>query len=190
MGWTSIIGKVPRYSKAFCIPVVFCCIADVTVFLAESTAHKPFHNPVLTKLSHESRVFVTVLSHFLSVLPVVVRILPDDDVEVDDEPLVLPLVAEVVVAVPDDVVEPVVEVLLVLVVVVLVVEEVVPVFDVDDGVQEVVVLGELTMLLSCCQKPDPNEDIQPESARPESSGRTILISGRFARLATISSICL
>ncbi len=159
--------------------------------MAESTAHKPFHNPVLTKLSHESRVFVTVLNHFLSVLPVEVRILPEDHVEVD-EPLVLlvlPPVAEVVVAVPDDVVEPLVEILLVPVVVVPVVEELVPVLDVVDDVQEVVELGELTMLLSCCQKPDQNDEIHPESARPESSGRTILISGRFERLATISSIC-
>lgn len=126
-------------------------------------------------------------------LPVEVRILPVDHVEVDDEPLVLlvlPLVVEVVVAVPDDVVEPLVEVLLVPVVVVPVVEEVAPVLDdVDDDVQEVVELGELTMLLSCCQKPDQNDEIHPESARPESSGRTIFISGRFARLATISSIC-
>ncbi len=163
------------------------------MFLAESTAHKPFHNQVLTKLSHESRVFVTVLNHFLSVLPVEVRILPEDHVEVDDEPLVLlvlPPVADVVVVVPDDVVEPLVEVLLVPVVVVPVVEELVPVLDVvDDDVQEVVELGELTMLLSCCQKPDQNDEIHPESARPESSGRTILISGRFERLATISSIC-
>lgn len=160
--------------------------------MAESTAHKPFHNPVLTKLSHESRVFVTVLNHFLRVLPVEVRIFPEDHVEVDDEPLVLlvlPPVAEVVVAVPDDVVEPLVEVLLVPVVVVPVVEELVPVLDVVDDVQEVVELGELTMLLSCCQKPDQNDEIHPESARPESSGRTILISGRFERLATISSIC-
>ena len=156
--------------------------------MTESTAHKPFHNPVLTKLSHESRVFVTVLSHFLRVLPVVVRMLPDD------EPLVLPLVAEVaevVVAVFDDVVGPVAEVPLAPVVVVLVlVEEVVPAFDVDVDPVEVVLFGELTMLLSCCQKPEPNDDIQPESARPESSGRTILISGKFERLATISSICL
>lgn len=160
--------------------------------MAESTAHKPFHNPVLTKLSHESRVFVTVLNHFLSVLPVEVRILPEDHVEVDDEPLELPPVAEVVVAVPDDVVVPlVVEVLLVPVVVVpAAVEEVAPVLDdVDDDVQEVVELGELTILLSCCQKPDQNDEIHPESARPESSGRTIFISGRLARLATISSIC-
>lgn len=156
--------------------------------MTESTAHKPFHNPVLTKLSHESRVFVTVLSHFLRVLPVVVRMLPDD------EPLVLPLVAEVaevVVAVFDDVVGPVAEVPLAPVVVVLVlVEEVVPAFDVDVDPVEIVLFGELTMLLSCCQKPEPNDDIQPESARPESSGRTILISGKFERLATISSICL
>lgn len=30
-----IIGRVPRYSKAFCIPAVFCCTnepADSTVF--------------------------------------------------------------------------------------------------------------------------------------------------------------
>lgn len=160
------------------------------MFLTESTAHKPFHNQVLTKLSHESRVFVTVLNHFLSVLPVEVRILPEDHVEVDDEPLVLPPVADVVVVVPDDVVEPLVEVLLVPVVVVPAVEEVAPVLDdVDDDAQEVVELGELTMLLSCCQKPDQNDEIHPESARPESSGRTIFISGRLERLATISSIC-
>lgn len=176
------------------MPVVFCCIADVTVFLAVSSGHKTFPTPVLTKLSHESRVLVTALNHFFIVLPVVVRTPPDDELDVLVPLLVavvlVPLVVEVVVPVLDDV-EPLVDVPLVLVVVVVLVlvEEVVPVFDVDVEPVEAVVPDELTILLSCCQKPDPNEDIQPESARPESSGRTILISGKFERLATISSIC-
>lgn len=135
-------------------------------------------------------VFVTVLNHFLRAFPVVVKILPDDeDVEVDDE-VVLAVVLLVAVVEPvdpavlDDVLAPDVGVLVVAVVLV-------GVAPVPEEVLFVVfILGALTILFNCCPKPDPNEDIQPGSAKPDSSGSTIFISGRFARLATISSICL
>lgn len=160
----------------------------MTVFLTESTAHKPFHNPVLTKFNHELMVFVTVLNHFLRVLPVVVRILPDDeDVEVDEVPVLAGvLLVEVVEPADPAVLDDVDAVDVVVVGVVPVEVDPVP----EEVLPELLVLGELTMLFSCCQKPDPNEDIQPGSAKPDSSGSTIFISGRFARLATISSICL
>jgi hypothetical protein len=133
---------------------------------------------------------VTFLSHVDIALPVLVRTLPELvvvvpvvlEAEVVDgavEPELLVVVGVVPFEVaPDEVVAGVV-----LVFVVPVVAGIVP-----GEVLFVLVVGVLTIFFSCCQNPDQKDEIHPESARPERSGRIIFISGRFARLATISSI--
>ena len=171
-----MIGSVPKYSKAFWIPVVFCWITDVTAIRPESISPRPLPTKVPTVLTHELTVFVTVLNHVEIAFPVLVRILPDVDVVVPEVLDELEVVVVLVVDVPD-VVDDVVEFPVVAVVVPVVVQLV-----------AVLVVGVVTIFFNCCPKPVQKDDIHPESERPESSGRMIFISGRFDRLATISSI--